>query len=67
MEFLSKKITILENEIEELKDENEVLWFLLEQIDSRYSNKDDYKLLFNDIYKESRYQSLMRTKNESEA
>lgn len=67
MEFLHKKIKSLENEIEKLKDENEILWFLLEQLEDRYSNDDNYKEIFNEIYKESRYQTLMKSKYESEA
>ena len=67
MEYYSKKLIVLENEIDKLKDENEVLWFLLEQLEEKYSKEEDYKKTFNDIYKESRYISLMKAKNETQA
>ena len=64
---LYKKIKTLENEIDKLKDENEILWFLLDEIEKRYTNNSDFKEIFNEIYKESRYQTLMKSKFESEA
>lgn len=63
----TQRIQELEKEIESLRDENESLWFLLEEFEKSNLLNSEYKKNFDEAFKKARMQSLMAVRKVSEA
>lgn len=66
-EFLNQKINKLEKEIESLRDENESLWFILEEFEKSNLINPEYKTNFDEAFKKARFHSLMSVRKVTEA
>lgn len=62
-----KKIKELEKENDKLRDENESLWMLLEELEESRVDNPKYKEHFEAAFKKVRCESLMTSKVEVEA
>jgi hypothetical protein len=62
-----QKIYELEKEVESLRDENESLWFLLEEFEKANLTNAEYKKNFDEVFKKARFQTLMAVRKASEA
>lgn len=61
------RISELEKEVESLRDENESLWFILEEFDKSNLTDIEYKQRFDEAFKKARFQSIMSIRKVTEA
>ena len=61
------RINELEKEVESLRDENESLWFILEEFDKSNLTDIEYKQRFDEAFKKARFQSIMSVRKVTEA
>ena len=61
------RISELEKEVESLRDENDSLWFILEEFDKSNLTDVEYKQRFDEAFKKARFQSIMSVKKVTEA
>ena len=64
---LMDRISELEKEVESLRDENDSLWFILEEFDKSNLTDAQYKQRFDEAFKKARFQSIMSVKKVTEA
>lgn len=64
---LVDRISELEKEVESLRDENESLWFILEEFDKSNLTDVQYKQRFDEAFKKARFQSIMSIRKVTEA
>jgi len=64
---LVEKVFELEKEVESLRDENESLWYLLEEFDKSNLSNMEYKERFDEVFKKARFNSLMTARKVTEA
>lgn len=64
---LEKENKKLKKEIEQLKDENASLWFLLDELEKSNISNPNYRENFEKVFKELRTVSLMSVTKEVEA
>lgn len=64
---LMDRISELEKEVESLRDENDSLWFILEEFDKSNLTDVEYKQRFDEAFKKARFQSIMSVKKVTEA
>jgi|688.fasta_scaffold37685_7 hypothetical protein len=64
---LVEKVFELEKEVESLRDENESLWYLLEEFDKSNLSNMEYKERFDEVFKKARFNSLMAVRKVTEA
>lgn len=64
---LMDRISELEKEVESLRDENESLWFILEEFDKSNLTDIEYKQRFDEAFKKARFQSIMSIRKVTEA
>lgn len=64
---LVEKVFELEKEVESLRDENESLWYLLEEFDKSNLSNMEYKERFDEVFKKARFNSLMAVRKVMEA
>lgn len=64
---LLDRISELEKEVESLRDENESLWFILEEFDKSNLTDIEYKQRFDEAFKKARFQSIMSIRKVTEA
>lgn len=62
-----QKIAELEKEVESLRDENESLWFLLEEFEKSNLVNPEYRKNFDEAFKKARFQTLMAVRKVTEA
>ena len=67
MKTLQEKVYELEKEVESLRDENESLWFLLEEFEKSNLVNPEYRKNFDEAFKKARFHSLMTMKKAGEA
>jgi len=64
---LQQKIYELEKEVESLRDENESLWFILEEFEKSNLVNPEYRKNFDEAFKKARFQTLMAVRKATEA
>ncbi len=64
---LLQQIQELEKEVESLRDENESLWFILEEFENSNLTNIEYKKRFDEVFKKARFNSLMAVRKVTEA
>jgi hypothetical protein len=64
---LLQQIKELEKEVESLRDENESLWFILEEFEKSNLTNVEYKQRFDEAFKKARFNSMMAVKKVMEA
>jgi regulator of replication initiation timing len=64
---LSQQVQDLQKEVESLRDENESLWFILEEMDKSSLTNPEYKEKFDEVFKKARFNSLMAVRKVTEA
>ena len=64
---ITEKLYELEKEVESLRDENESLWFLLEEFEKSNLINPEYKKNFDEAFKKARFHSLMSVRKVTEA
>ena len=62
-----QKIYELEKEVESLRDENESLWFILEEFEKSNLVNPEYRKNFDEAFKKARFQTLMAVRKATEA
>lgn len=66
-ETLLQRINKLEKEIESLRDENESLWFILEEFEKSNLINPEYRKNFDEAFKRARFNSVMSIRKATEA
>lgn len=64
---LQEKVHELEKEVESLRDENESLWFILEEFEKSNLVNPEYRKNFDEAFKKARFNTLMVSKKVGEA
>ena len=64
---LMDRISELEKEVESLRDENESLWFILEEFEKSNLTNVEYKQRFDEAFKKARFNSMMAVRKVTEA
>ena len=64
---LLQQIKELEKEVESLRDENESLWFILEEFEKSNLTNAEYKQRFDEAFKKARFNSMMAVRKVTEA
>ena len=64
---LLQQIKELEKEVESLRDENESLWFILEEFEKSNLTNVEYKQRFDEAFKKARFNSMMAVRKVTEA
>ena len=67
MKTLQEKVYELEKEVESLRDENESLWFLLEEFEKSNLVNPEYRKNFDEAFKKARFNSMMAVRKVTEA
>lgn len=58
LDLYHKKIKVLENKVKELEEENESLWFILEEIQRDVLKDANFKKIFNECIRKIRNDNI---------